>query len=269
MFDLVKSGAADLITDYDSSYAPMLEKIQNNLPVIQEGCRQFGKAQSQFMDNFMTVSHPTPLRNCRQILAEMNKLFEALKEAKYNIEKKKIQIRKLKKERNVYALSDDLKNEELDLEISLLTSQIETTMLYVQGAVRSIANYNSQYEIILKNAGYEKLTEEAFEAEEEAYHISKAFEQALCAARARGGLVDEGNHLYFMQIGINGKMAELFIQRFFKQEIEEINKGINPGHEFLNDFLNHMRQEFKGCSKSVALKKGNLPLTEEALLRSK
>ena len=37
------------------------------------------------MDNFFTVSHPTPLRNARQILAEINRICDALKEAQYNL----------------------------------------------------------------------------------------------------------------------------------------------------------------------------------------
>lgn len=265
MFDLVTLGTSHL-QNRDKRYAEMCVEIHKNLPMLKDGIAQFGKAQSQFMDNFLTVSHPTPLRNARQILAEINKSLEALKEAQYKISKRKLSVKRM--EKKLETETDPLNLEELKLDIAFEKTQIDTTMVYVEGAIRQITNYIEQYQLILKNAGVTKLTEEIFEAEEEAYHIMKAFDQAINSARARGGLIDEGNHGYFSQIGVNGKMAELFIQRFFQQELEHIQRGEKIGHEFLSDFLDHMREEFKGCSKKVSERKGNVSLTDRALLRS-
>lgn len=264
MFNLIVPEKKFEITS-KNEYAEMVKSIEENLPILKEGIAQFGKAQSQFMDNFLTVSHPTPLRNVRQILSEINQCLEALREAQYKIEKQKIEIKRLEDQ---ITGAMPLEIEEAELEIAHKKSNIKATMVYVEGAIRRIANHQSQYDLILKKYGYEKLTEENFEAEEEEYHIKKAFEQAICAARSRGGFIDEGNHIYFQQIGINGGMAERYIKDFFIQEARDIDNGEHLGHEFLTDFLSHMAKVFKGCSDRVAEIKGNKPITKEALLRA-
>lgn len=248
-------------------YSKLLINIKSSLPEIKEACRNFGKTQSQFMDNFLTVSHPTPLRNARQILAEMNKSIEALKEAQYKMSKKKIQIKKLEAKLLNVDL-DPFDQEEAELKVHHLKTQIETTLLYVEGAIRSISNYNEQYKQVLESAGYSEMSEEAFEAEEEAYHIMKAFEQAICAARSRGGSIDEGNHIYFSQIGVNGALAQECINQFFKQERLAIETGHSLTAAFQFSFLKDMESKFKGCSLIVAKEKGIAPVTESALLKA-
>ena len=266
MLDLIKLQSAQVeLFNKAKQYTAMVKVVQESLPTIYQASSNFGKNQSQFMDNFLTISHPTPLRNARQTLAEINRSVEALREAQYNMNKKQIQIKRL--ERDLKIEEDDLKRQEIQLDIEFETSKLSSTMLYVEGAIRSTTNYIEQYKEILKNAGYSELTEVDFEKEEESYHIMKAFDQAICAARSRGGLIDEGNHIYFSQIGINGQMAQNMITRFFAQEKVALEKGSILTHTFLNDFLKDMAAYFKGCSNIVADRKGIAPQTPQALLK--
>jgi hypothetical protein len=80
MNDLVVKDFSQLI-EYAPEHKEMIENITRNHPEITRATSLFGKTQSQFMDNTMTVSHMTPLRNARQILAEMERTRNALKEA--------------------------------------------------------------------------------------------------------------------------------------------------------------------------------------------
>lgn len=268
MFDIIKLEESKVeLFRRAKEYTAMVTTIQQNLPMLQEATSHFGKSQSQFMDNFLTVSHPTPLRNARQILAEVNKSIEALKEAQYNMNKKKLHIQRL--ERGLTIETDDIRQQEIELEINFETSKLASTMLYVEGAIRAVTNYTEQYKQILKSAGYDEMSEVDFEKEEEAYHIMKAFEQAICASRARNGLIDEGNHIYFSQIGVNGQMAQDFINKFFQQERIAVEKGSVLTANFQRDFLKNMANFFKGCSSHVAEATGILPLTSSALLKSK
>lgn len=261
MLNLIKS--ENELPVSSSEYALMVKKIEAELPMIKEATSNFGKSQSQFMDNFLTVSHPTPLRNARQMLAEINRSVEALKEAQYNLSKKQFLIRKLQQQWNEEV--NKLNADEIQLEISYEKSKLQSSQLYVEGAVRSIANYIEQYKAVLAAAGYESMSEEAFEKEEEKYHIMKAFDQALCAARSRGGQIDEGNHIYFSQIGVNGQMAQDFLDKYFQQEREALEKGAVLTHKFKSDFLENMAEFFKGCSQVVAAVKGHSSLTQAAL----
>jgi len=268
MFDLIKleNSQVDLFKRA-KEYTAMTTVIQENLPMIYEASGNFGKTQSQFMDNFLTVSHPTPLRNARQTLAEMNKSIDALREAQYNMSKKKLLIQRL--ERDLTTETDEIKQAEIELEINFETSRLSSSMLYVEGAIRSVTNYTEQYKQILKAAGYDEMTEIDFEKEEEKYHIMKAFDQSLCAARARGGLIDEGNHIYFSQIGVNGQMAQNFVNRFFEQERLALEKGAVLSADFQRAFLLDMAIFFQGCSTHVAVAKGMLPVNTSALLKAK
>lgn len=267
MFDLLKIENTTSLTKRSEAYVEMVNTIQQTLPMIKEATTSFGKTQSQFMDNFLTVSHPTPLRNARQILAQVNKSVEGLKEAQYNLNKKRLNIQRL--ERSLETETDDITRQELELEIAYESNKMETSMLYVEGAIRSITNYTEQYKEIMKNAGYNEMSEVDFEKEEEKYHIMKAFEQAICAARARGGAIDEGNHIYFSQIGVNGQMAQNFITKYFEQERAALEKGATLTGTFQRAFLEDVANYFKGCSTHVAQIKGMSLSTEKALIPAK
>lgn len=239
---------------YDPAHKEMLQVIQDNMPEVQRATSFFGKSQSQFMDNMLTVSHTTPLRNLRQILAEIEKKKSALREAYFKTQKKDVEIRM--KQRELDKETDDLKQEMLYIEIQELRTQAAESGLYISGAVRALANYLSQYNSILEKMGKTEFNEIDFEKEEEKYHIQKAFEQGLTAARSRGMVIDEGNMIYFTQIGINGAMAQAEVRGYLILEQEMIQKGLYPTHKDFLDFLEAMSKKYSGSAKAYAEAKG-------------
>lgn len=294
----------------------MLEVIQSGLPEIQRASSLFMKTQSQFMDNMMTVSHMTPLRNLRQILAQMTSTRAALREAHHKLKKqdlelegKEIEIRQLERrlERKVIKSGgikigkitilgkdegndeelafqrekDELKIRQLRAEAEEIVSGSEVTKGYISGAIRTLANYTAQYEEIRKAHGIEEFNEADFEAEEEKYHIMKAFEQALCAARTRHDkTIDEGNMIYLTQIGINGAHAQLRINEYLNGEQKLLQGrpanpelGIPavepraPSHVDYVMFLERLYAEFKGSAERFAEMKGMTTKSNVALIQ--
>lgn len=252
--ELSKSEVIESLISYSPEHKEMLEVIKKSNPEIQRATSLFNKRQSQFMDNMLTVSHPTPLRNLRQILSEMSRTREAIKEQHFEIKKKEIQIKI--KERDLNEEKDDLKKELLEVEIFELYSQIENSKGYLSGAIRKLTNYTEQYNSILESKGVENFNEIDFEKDEERYHIMKAFEQALNAARSRNGTVDEGNMIYFTQIGINGGSAQREIFNYLAEEGKLIANGEEPSHNMTLSFLNKMADKYSGTSKDYANYKG-------------
>lgn len=244
-------------------YGQLLKKLDSKYPAFKHAAENFYKTQSQFMDNMLTVSAPTELRNLRQILAEINKSTMALSEAYFANKKKDIQI---KQKQQALGTSVGLDKELLEVEIAELTMQIGATMDHVKGAVRKIAAYMTQYDNILNSLGKTEFTEQDFEDDEERYHIMKAFEQGLCAARAHGGIIDEGNQIYFHQIGLNGGTAQAEVSHYLATEIELLKKGIAPFHSMTMDFLKKMAEKYKHCAKDYAVRKGMTLSDPEALL---
>lgn len=236
-------------------YKEMTVYINEHALEISKATLLFNKSQSQFMDNMMTVSHLTPFRNLRQILAEMKQTRGALAEAYFGIEKKKVDIEI--KEEEIILETNELVKRKIQIEINELQYQIDSTMEYVGGAIRKLANYTARFKDIER--ALPDMSEEAFEAEEEHYHITKAFEQGLHAARAHGGFIDEGNQIYFHQIGINGTAAQLEMNRYLNSEYAMINDPVNPReptHEMEVDWINDMADKFKGCAIDFARRKG-------------
>lgn len=236
-------------------YAVMIQSMEEFLPVINAAAQNFQKTQSQFMDNVLTVSHPTPLRNVRQILAEMKKTEEALKEVYFKNKKKDIEIR-VKQGKLKDTNLNDLDIELLELEILEIKSQLESSQGYIGGAIRKLINYNEQYKSILASLGKDDFTEADFEEEEEAYHIMKAFDQGTTAARSRGFQIDEGNLIYLTQLGINCGLAQKYVTNYLTMENDIINKGQIPAPDFYNSFLKEMANVFTGCAKSISNQKG-------------
>jgi len=251
--------------ELSNKYETMLEMIQNNYPIIEKATKNFNKTQSQFMDSMLTVNHPTPLRNARQILAEITKSKMALDEAYFNIQKKKLEIRRKKNKLETESIPDVFDKELLFIEIDEIASQIRTTTGYIEGAIRKVSAYIKQYHNILKSFGKEEFTEEDFEKDEERYHIMKMFEQALCAARSHGGVIDEGNQIYAHQIGINGTMAQVEITSYLVEERKFIAAGKELTHEMTIHWLKNMADKYKGSAIYYARKKGMVLLDLDSL----
>lgn len=256
-----------IIKNIDKKYETMLQTINQNFNVIEKTTENFNKTQSQFMDNMLTVSHPTPIRNIRQILAEINKSYEALQEVYFKNKKEEVKIKKL--ERQLQNENDELEKELIQISIDEKNSILKTRFKYIQGAIRKISNYVNQYNNILKSIGVENIDEVDFEEEEEKYHIMKSFEQGLIAARSHNGIVDEGNQIYFSQIGINGTVAQVEVANYLNREAKLLSEKQELNIDFQLKFLNDMYEKFKGCSKKLAEYKGMSLNTGFALLGEK
>lgn len=264
----INNNVKDLINEMPE-HKDMLVEIKNNLPEINRASSLFGKRQSQFMDNMMTVSHPTPIRNLRQILAEIEKTSLAIKETHFKNKKKEIEIQI--KLRDLEEEKDLLKKELISIEIDEFRTHLESSKIYLSGAIRKITNYMLQYnsikENIMKEQGVEHFNEIDFEQEEERYHIMTAFEQALSAARSRKGTIDEGNLIYFQKIGINGTVAQKYVTDYLNYEASLFQEKKAPTHRMILSFLNDMANIFKGCSSQYAEYKGMTTSSEIALLK--
>ena len=92
---IIKDNVVDALTKYLPEHNDMLQLIEENLPEIKRATSLFNKRQSQFMDNMMTASKLTPLRNLRQILAEIEKAKNAYKKHTGRTLKKRIVLNDL------------------------------------------------------------------------------------------------------------------------------------------------------------------------------
>ena len=246
-------------------YKEMLTNIRNTLPAIKQTSSNFYKSHSQFMGVMLDVTAITPVRSVKHTLAEIDKTRMALEEAHLKMMKKSIELRQKEKELNDGNYKDDLERELLETEILEIKVNMNNIQNSITGAIRKMSFFTNQYKSILKKIGKEDITEEEYEKEESRYHVMTCMKQALNAARARGGVIDEGNLIYLFDMGINSAQAQAEIYAYLKMENEMMDKGKAPTHEMTMQWLEACADKFQGDAEKFAERRGFTLYDEKSL----
>jgi hypothetical protein len=257
------------------SYQGMLSIISDKLPVLQKAKENFCKTQSQFMDNSLTLHQPTPIRLLHQILANCEKIESALQETYFKREKQKVELEvrqariqhlesvKIKSTSAQKVKEINLNLKMLDIEVREINQHLFNSERYINASIRQFTAYIEQYELICKKHNIENLTEADYEAQEEEYHIKTAFTQAINASRSKiSQRIDEGNFIYFQQLGISGYEAQKDIDNLLLEETK-----IQEGHyNLFLKFLDDVAKKYKGRSSTLMQNKGLQVISKLALL---
>ena len=235
MNDIVLSDLTTALPVTKPEYGSMLQNIQERMPAIVRDTSNFHKSHSQFMQVALDVTAITPIRSIKHTLAEIDRTRAALQEAYIGMRKKQVELKK--KQAELAEATDPLDIEMLEIEILELQSQLEGTQNHVNGAIRKMNFFTNQHRQLLEKVGKEEITEEDYEREECRYHIMTALKQALNAARSRNGMIDEGNLIYFFDLGINAAQVQAEIFAYLNLENELISQGKAPTHEMTLKWL--------------------------------
>ena len=246
-------------------YKAMLDNIHTTLPAIKQSSSNFYKSHSQFMGVMLDVTAITPIRSVKHTLAEIDKTRMALEEAHLKMRKKDIELRekehKLKTDLDMTEFEKELLETEI-LEIQVNMNNIQNS---ITGAIRKMNFFTNQYKSILKKLGKEDITEEEYEKEEANYHVMTCMKQALNAARARGGVIDEGNLIYLFDMGINSAQAQAEIYSYLKLENDMMAQGKAPTHEMTMQWLEACAAKFSQDANKFAERRGFKLYDEESL----
>ena len=246
-------------------YKAMLDNIHTTLPAIKQSSSNFYKSHSQFMGVMLDVTAITPIRSVKHTLAEIDKTRMALEEAHLKMRKKDIELRekehKLKTDLDMTEFEKELLETEI-LEIQVNMNNIQNS---ISGAIRKMNFFTNQYKSILKKLGKEDITEEEYEEEEANYHVMTCMKQALNAARARGGVIDEGNLIYLFDMGINSAQAQAEIYAYLKMENKMMDEGKAPTHEMTMQWLEACAAKFSSDANKFAERRGFKLYDEESL----
>ena len=246
-------------------YKQMLANIRNTLPAIKQTSSNFYKSHSQFMCVMLDVTAITPIRSVKHTLAEIDKTRMALEEAHLKMMKKDIELRQKEKELNKEEYKDELERELLETEILEIKVNMSNIQNSITGAIRKMSFFTNQYKSILKKIGKNDITEEEYEKEEARYHVMTCLKQALNAARARGGVIDEGNLIYLFDMGINSAQAQAEIYAYLKMENKLMDEGKAPTHEMTMQWLEACADKFQNDSVKFAERRGFKLYDEESL----
>ena len=247
-------------------YSPMLSKIDEVLPLAKIDTENFNKSSSQFKVAVLDVVDLTPINSAKHLLAVIQQTRQALEETSIKLRRKQIELKR--KELELMA-SEGTDTDELVIDIDELKMQIQNSEAAGRGAVRRLANALDQYQSILNALGKDHLTELDYEKDQIRYHIMTAFNQALTAARSRNGLIDEGNHIYLFQLGINGALAQREVTAFLQAEQEALNNNLTPSHDGIIKWLHLVASKFENNPQEYAAKRNMQTLNTNLLLENK
>ena len=246
-------------------YKNMLANITSTLPAIKQTSSNFYKSHSQFMGVMLDVTAITPVRSVKHTLAEIDKTRMALEEAHIKMRKKEIELREKEHKLRSDIDLNDFEKEMLEIEILEIKVNMNNIQNSITGAIRKMSFFTNQYKSILKKLGKEDITEEEYEKEESRYHVMTCMKQGLNAARARGGVIDEGNLIYLFDMGINSAQAQAEIYSYLKMENELMDKGQAPTHEMTMQWLEACADKFQGDAEKFAERRGFTLYDEKSL----
>ena len=189
----------------------------------------------------------------------------ALEEAHLKMMKKDIELRQKEKELANDDFKDDLAKELIETEILEIKVNMNNIQNSISGAIRKMNFFTNQYKSILKKLGKDDITEEEYEKEESRYHVMTCMKQALNAARARGGVIDEGNLIYLFDMGINSAQAQAEIYSYLQMENKLMYEGKAPTHEMTMQWLEACADKFSGDANKFAERRGFKLYDEESL----
>ena len=246
-------------------YKVMLENINKTLPAIKQSSSNFYKSHSQFMGVMLDVTAITPIRSVKHTLAELDKTRMALEEAHLKMMKKEIELKEKEKKLEDGEYENEFERDRLELEILEIKVNMSNIQNSISGAIRKMNFFTNQYKSILKKLGKEDITEEEYEKEESNYHVMTCMKQALNAARARGGVIDEGNLIYLFDMGINSAQAQAEIYAYLKMENDMMAQGKAPTHEMTMQWLEACADKFSGDAEKFAERRGFKLYDEDSL----
>ena len=246
-------------------YKGMLKNISTNLPAIKKSSSNFYKSHSQFMGVMLDVTAITPIRSIKHTLAELDKTRMALEEAHLKMMKKDIELRAKEKKLDDGDYKDDFEKETLGVEILEIKVNMNNIQNSITGAVRKMSFFTTQYNSILKKLGKDDITEEEYEKEESRYHVMTCMKQALNAARARGGVIDEGNLIYLFDMGINSAQAQAEVYAYLEMENKLMAEGKAPTHEMTMKWLEACADKFSSDAEKFAERRGFKLYDEDSL----
>lgn len=273
---IMTRGVEEKIGDFKAITPAHVDKMVEQMPEINRATSAFGRTQSAYMNYLMTVSAYTPVRNARQLLAEIERRRQAVKENIFKIKHQMIELKtkeqdyndmleeylNLEKSNDLKGM-DKLKYKIMDLAVSIqeLEANIADTNLYLEGAMKTIYQHQQKYDEIVKNNHLENWDEVDFEKEEARYHVTTAFSQALEDTCSRGGMIEKGDLIYMRQIGIHPIVATMELNKHMQKVSQLIDGNEKLGitydcHDEMVAFLLEMADKYADSCLKVLKQKG-------------
>lgn len=245
MNDIELLDSLSLIPSIDSK---QIEKITKRLPEYRRTKSIIGHSTSQTEYTLLTLNmiNDSPMSRMKQCMAQIDRRFRAVQEAFFDIEKKKLEIKELSKNKDKLS---EIKIRELDENISI-------TNIDMASSLRQIGMFQDMYESIRENNNIPKQWNESdYEEQEYQNMVRKSFRLGI-QELTMTGRISKSAVEWWEQLGIHPQVAEAHCRKyhFTIQDMIEHNNPVTV--EMMYKFLDNMADLHKDCYQFVLKRLG-------------
>ena len=220
-----------------------LEKIESRLPELHRAKAIIGHSTSQasYALQTLTMLDDSPMSRMKQCLSNIEHKYQAVREAYFNIEKKKLEIKDLESSKSV--------TESSRLKIRENETLIESIQNSMGNALREIGMFQDYYESIRKSNNIPEVwTEHDYEKQEIANMVRRSFRIGIQNISS-SSRVSVASVEFWEQLGIHPTSAEAHCRNYLQQVNDIIKDGKEPTVTVMYEFLDGMAEKFKDSYK--------------------
>jgi len=242
-----------------SSLSVNAARVDDAFSNVAELQNIWNHSHTQWTWRHLNLSYHAPLKNMRQIAAEMAAKKSALEEAKWRHVENEIRMRKIEEELQKGAENgmDYWREVELKIKLTKLKEGLAGGMSYIEGAMKDVLTLNTLYEQLKETVS--GFSEADVEREETKSHLKRSLVQCIRDVRERGA-ISKGEQEYIEQIGVNPMKLQGLLQKYVASEAEEDNWSVSGLYEFVDKLtdeladvykVDHVRMDMQGFKPEV------------------
>jgi len=229
-------------------------KVDEALANVGELETIWNHSHTQWTWKHINFSYHSPMKNMRQISAEISSKKSALQQAKWRHVKEELKIRKLQDqlERGVRDGSLDYWKEiEIKIKLAQLQEGLVEGARYIEGAMKDVLAMNAVYEQLKEKVN--SFSEYDVELEESKAHLKRSLVQCIRDVR-QGGSITKGEQEYLEQVGASPMKVQKAIRVYVQNEEEDEDWDVSKLYEFVDNMTNELIDYYKVDQKVMELR---------------
>lgn len=235
------------------SLAVNAQKVDHALANVGELQTIWNHSHTQWMWKHLNLSWHAPLKNMRQLSAEITKKKGALNEAKWRQVETELKIRKIEDELEKGQQESTLeywREVELKIKLAKLKESAAESTVIIEGAMKDVLVLNELYEQL--KARVSGFSETDIEKEETKSHLKRALVQSIRDVRM-SGCISKGEQEYIEQIGINPMKLQGLLKAYVESEATSESWDVGGLYEFVDKLTDELVDTYKVDAKRMAL----------------
>ena len=221
--------------------AENIKKVDYALANVGELEKIWNHSHTQWMWRHLNLSWHAPLKNMRQISAEITRKKSALNEAKWRQVDNELKICKIEDELSKGGI-DYWREVELKVKLTKLREGISEGIVVIEGAMKDVLALNELFEQLKSRVS--GFSEEDIEKEETKTHLKRALVQSIRDVRMSGHIT-KAEQEYLEQIGVNPMKIQNLLKVYVENEAKSECWDVSGLYEFVDKLTDELVDTYK------------------------